>query len=267
MAHTVVANKLTVSHKGTGGYEMNSTPDVCKTRKKPVPYSVISFSADLVRGSRTVFADGGNSIAIKGSAHSRCFGDEPGLGKGVASQTVGDESTWITYSPNVFVEGKNICRLSDKMFMNNKNCICGSGGHYEVPASITDPIMRELCKVFCEARDEWHECKRTQKTGCKRPSTLAKDKVDTRLNNRNSALNRAVRSRFPNGFGAAEKTFFGSADELFEGARKIYDSNGMKKAIERQVEKLMRRKIVQQGAKMAGRAWLTLVPGLNVIST
>jgi hypothetical protein len=268
MAHTVSANTLTISHKGTGGYEMNSTPDVCLTPAGPVPvpYMILSFSKDLIRGSKTVFADGGNTIDIKGSAHSRCTGDEPGTAKGVASGTNMHESTWITYSPDVYVEGKNICRLSDKMFMNNKNCISGTGGHYEVPASVTDPIMKELCKIFCEARDEWHACK--AKGGkCPRPSTIAKGKLDNILNKPGHALNKAIARRFPGAFGAAEKTFFSTADKIFDGARKIYDKSGMQNAIKRQVEKLMKRKLIQQGAKMAGRAWLKLIPGLNIIST
>ncbi len=263
MAHTVSANGLTVSHKGTGGHEINSTPDVCRSPGAPVPYAIISFSRDLVRGSRTVFADGGNVIDCRGSAHSRCQGDEPGVGKGVISGTQLHESTWITHSPNVRVEGRNICRLSDKMYMNNRNCISGVGGHYEPPASIRDPVLRELCKVFCEARDEWHKCKKSGKTGCPRPSTIAKNKVNARLGSAGSGLSKALGSKI----GAAERTFFASADKIFEGARKIYDRSGMERAVKRQVDKLLQRKLVQQGAKMAGRAWLKLVPGLNVVST
>jgi hypothetical protein len=140
------------------------------------------------------------------------------------------------------------------------------GGHYEEPASVTDPVMRELCKIFCEARDEWHACKR--KGGkCPRASTIAKGKLDNILNKPGSALNNAIGKRFPGAFGAAEKTFFSTADKIFDGARKVYDKSGMQQAIKRQVEKLMKRKLIQQGAKMAGRAWLKLIPGLNVIST
>ncbi|CAM3270457.1 protein of unknown function [Paracoccus aminovorans] len=264
MAHTVSANGLTISHRGTGGHEVNSTPDVCRLANNvPVPFSIISFSRDLVRGTRTVLADGGNTIDCRGSAHSRCIGDEPGVNKGVISGTQLHESTWITWSPNVRVEGRNIARLSDKMFMNNRNCISGAGGHYEVPAAITDPIMRELCKVFCEARDEWHQCKRSGRTNCPRPSGLAKDKLERQLANKGSTLSRALGNRL----GAAERTFYSTADKIFEGARKIYDRSGLERAIKRQVEKLMQRKIVQKGAQMAGRAWLKLVPGLNVLST
>ena len=269
MAQTVSANGLTVSHKGTSGMEMNSTPDVCKTpignAVVPVPYMIVAKSSDLIRGTTTVFADGGNSIDHRSSAHSRCVGDAPGTLKGVASGTTLHESTWITYSPNVYVQGKNISRLSDKMFMNNKNCISGVGGHYEVPSSVVDPIMRELCKVFCETRKEWHDCRRSG-AKCKKPSTIAEGKVNKRLNNASSALNKAVKSRFPKGFGAAEKMFFAPADAIFDGARKIYDKSGTKRAIERQVKKLLKKGLIKKGAKMAATSWMKLVPGLNIIS-
>lgn len=267
MKPTVAANALSISHKGTGGFETNSTPDVCLTPSGPVPvpYKIISFSKDLVRGSRTVFADGGNPIAVRGSAHTPCRGDEPGTAKGVASGTNVHESTWITYSPNVYIEGRNICRLSDKMFMNNRNCVSGTGGHYEPPASINDPVMRELCKIFCETRKEWHDCKKSGRSGCPRPSTIAKRKTEASLGR--GPLSRAVRSRYgANAIGAAEKAFFTAADEFLDGARKIYDESAMRRAIERKVRQFARRRAVRQGAKLAARSWMKFVPILNVAS-
>lgn len=149
MTVTVAVNGLTLAHKGSGGYERSSAPDVCRSPGAPVPYQIISFNRDLIRGSQSVAADGGHPIDIYGSAHSRCFGDEPGRGKGVISQTVGDESTWITHSPNVFIEGRAAERLSDKMFMNNRNTISGTGGNWEPTLKTSDEILMELCKVFC----------------------------------------------------------------------------------------------------------------------
>lgn len=272
MPQTIIANGMTVSHKGTAGYEMNSTPDVCKTpvgsTVVPVPYMIVGKSSDLIRGTKTVFADGGNPIDHKDSAHSKCVGDAAGTLKGIASGTILDESTWITYSPNVYVEGKNIARLGDKMFMNKKNCICGTGAHYEPPASVTDPIMRELCKVFCEARKEWHDCKRNPKRkSCPRPSSIAEGKVNKKLNTPGSKLNKAVKSKFPKGFGAAEKMFFAPSDKIFDGARKIYSQNGLKKALNNKLEKLVKKGIIKKGKKMAAKSWMKIVPGLNVIST
>lgn len=152
MTVTITANGLTISHKGSGGFETNSAPDVCKTPPKPlpIPYSIISYSKDIVRGSVTVLADGGNSIDIEGSAHTPCTGDEPGSVGGVVSGTNVHESTWITFSPNVFVEGKSVCRQTDKMYMNNRNTISGTGGNWEPTLKTSDKVLEELCKIFCK---------------------------------------------------------------------------------------------------------------------
>jgi len=85
------------------------------------------MSSDLKKGSKKVKFDGGNSAAIKGSEFSRCSGDEAGTAGGVKSSTNMKEATWILYSFDVKIEGKNACRLSDKMMMNHGNTACLSG--------------------------------------------------------------------------------------------------------------------------------------------
>gem|GEM_PF-4352430 len=82
---------------------------------------------DLVDGSTTVDADGGNSIAIKGCKFSKSIGDEPGTDKGVSSGTQLDEAKFISFSPDVTVEGQPVARLSDKMLMNKENSACMGG--------------------------------------------------------------------------------------------------------------------------------------------
>lgn len=202
-----------------------------------------------MRGTTSVFADGGNTIDFKGSTHSKYTGDEPEVKKGVISGTQLHESTWITWSPNVRAEGRNVARLSDKMYMNNKNCISGAGGHYEVPASIKDPIMRELCKIFCETRDELHKCKKSG-AKCDKPSKTAQGEVDKALKGKGSGLTKALGKKV----GAAERAFFSSADELFKGARKIYDKSGMERAIKRQVEKIVARSCWRKAPRWQGAA-------------
>lgn len=123
--------------------------------------------------------------------------------------------------------------------------------------------MRELCRIVCEAREEWHNYKHGGGTNCKRPSQLAKGKLDARLGSSRSALNRALGGNA----GFAEKAFFASSDPIFEGARKIYDRSGLERAVKRQIEKLFRNKVIEKGAKMAARSWMKLVPGLNILST
>ena len=156
MGVSIKINGLTIAHKGSGGYEQNSAPDVCKTppHPVPVPYTIVSFNADLSGGSETVRPDGGHAIDIRGSVHTTCKGDEAGSAGGVMSGTNVSKSSWITYSPNVSIEGKNVCRQSDKMFMNNKNTISGTGGNWEPTLQTSDPVLAALCKVFCRINND-----------------------------------------------------------------------------------------------------------------
>lgn len=119
-------------HKGSMGVAKCTVPDVCKTPSPggpvPVPYPVIvSMSSDLAKGTKTVKVDGSNPAAVKGSEFSRCTGDEPGTAGGVKSSTNMKEATWLLYSFDVKMDGKNACRLSDKMMMNHGNTVCLAG--------------------------------------------------------------------------------------------------------------------------------------------
>ena len=121
MSVTVIVNSLTLCHKSSNGTGIATIPDVCKTPSPggpvPLPYPNIAVSADLAKGTKTVKADGGNMCANKGSELSRSTGDEPGTAGGVKSSTSMKEATWMLYSFDVMLEGKNACRLTDKMFM------------------------------------------------------------------------------------------------------------------------------------------------------
>ncbi|GBC62133.1 hypothetical protein DENIS_3096 [Desulfonema ishimotonii] len=119
-------------HKGSNGFAKNTLPDVCKTPSPsgpvPVPYPVIiSRSADLKKGTKTVKVDGKKMAAVKGSQFSRCTGDEPGTAGGIKSGTNMKEATWLLYSFDVKLDGKNACRLGDKMMMNHGNTACLAG--------------------------------------------------------------------------------------------------------------------------------------------
>ena len=113
----------------------------------PVPYVNVSYISTLHKGTETVHADGGNMIAIKGSEQSSSIGDEPGVGLGVKSGTQLHRATWLSWSPDVFMEGQPVNRLTDKMLMNNGNTVC-LAGHW-------DPLIKgekgkDLCKEACE---------------------------------------------------------------------------------------------------------------------
>jgi hypothetical protein len=144
---TINVDRLSLCHRGSGGRIRNTIPDVCRSPSVPVPYSIMSFSRDLEQGSRTVFADGGHSIAIRGSRFSRCIGDEPGVGKGVASSTQLHEARWLTWSFTVFIEGRNACRLTDKMTMNKANC--ASLGGLDQPPLPPGSERVIICAAIC----------------------------------------------------------------------------------------------------------------------
>lgn len=121
-----------LAHKGCMGIAKSTLPDVCKTPSPggpiPIPYPIIvSMANSLKKGTKKVKVDGGQSAAIKGSEFSRCSGDEPGTPGGIKSSTNMKEATWILYSFDVKIEGKNACRLSDKMMMNHGNTACLNG--------------------------------------------------------------------------------------------------------------------------------------------
>lgn len=153
MAFTIHVNGRSNSlvHKGSLGIAKSTLPDVCKTPSPggpvPIPYPVIvSMSSDLKKGTKTVKVEGKKSAAIKGSEFSRCTGDEPGTAGGVKSSTNMKEATWILYSFDVKLEGKNACRLSDKMMMNHGNTVCLAGaGDTDVDPNTKDE--KEKCPV------------------------------------------------------------------------------------------------------------------------
>ena len=128
MGVTINANGLSIVHKGSGGEANVASPDVCLTTVGvpvvPIPYENNAKSSDLAGGSTTVTADGGNSIALKGSTFSKSTGDADGDTKGVSSGTIEAEAKFTSASPSVIIEGIGVARLSDQMTMNEANTTC-----------------------------------------------------------------------------------------------------------------------------------------------
>jgi hypothetical protein len=154
---TVKVNGTTNSlvHKGSNGISTATIPDVCKTPSPggpvPIPYPNISQSNTLANGTTTVKADGGMMIAIKGSEFSLSNGDNAGTAGGVKSSTFMKESTWILYSFDVKMDGKNACRLTDKKFQNHENTA-------DLAGTIQDPkTVAELETMLCQI---WAKCER-----------------------------------------------------------------------------------------------------------
>lgn len=160
MASTVKVNGLLNSlvHKGSGGQSIATLPDVCKTPSPggpvPIPYPNITQSATLAKGTTTVKADGGMMIANKGSEFSLSNGDNAGVAGGVKSSTFMKESTWILYSFDVKMDGKNACRFTDKKFQNHENTV-DAQGELQPPKPIPPALPKELkCGEFGQYGDQ-----------------------------------------------------------------------------------------------------------------
>jgi hypothetical protein len=153
---TININGLTLCHRGSGGISDNTLPNVCKTPSNgiPVPFQNEAYSSDLVGGTTSVHADGGNMIANYGSQFSKSVFDEGGSLGGVVSGTHLAEADWITHSFDVFFESKAACRLTDKLFMNHRNTVNMAGlKQRDLPPS-DQSFLDELCRMACECLKE-----------------------------------------------------------------------------------------------------------------
>jgi len=151
MAITININGLSLCHRGSEGVSHNTLPDVCKTPDKgiPLPYQNEAYSRDLIKGSVSVFADGGNSVAKDGSQFAKSVFDEGGSMGGIVSGTQLAETDWISHSFDVFFEGKPACRLTDKLFMNHRNTVNMAGlKQRDLPKPDQD-FFDEICQMAC----------------------------------------------------------------------------------------------------------------------
>lgn len=124
MGQTVFANGRGVDHKGSGGMSP-VFPDVCKTPTPggpvPIPYPNVGNASNASGGPTKVKVDGQMPM-VKGAKYAVTSGDEAGTaGGGVISNKIKGEAEYMLYSFDVKFEGKNVCRLGDSLFHNNKN--------------------------------------------------------------------------------------------------------------------------------------------------
>jgi hypothetical protein len=147
MRETVSINGLTLCHKNSDGFVRSTLPDVCKSPSAPVPYTNVAFAKTLADGTVTVRSNGGAMNGVLGSRFATSIGDEPGVGGGVVSGVNMSEATFISFSPNVFMEGRAVTRLTDKMLLNKGNTV-SVGGYYTGPLPAT-PLLEEICIIAC----------------------------------------------------------------------------------------------------------------------
>ncbi len=189
-------------HKGSNGVSVATIPDVCKTPSPggpvPIPYPNISQSATLAKGSKTVKADGGMMIAVKGSRFSLSNGDNAGVAGGVKSSTFMKESTWILYSFDVKIEGRNACRLTDKKFHNHENTV-NLGGEIQAPAPVPPPLTPleqaiQACKDAAKGRKRNRKRQSYQNCGVESARQIINKKTGKNLTE-DALLDSAMASR------------------------------------------------------------------------
>lgn len=257
MAVTININGLTLCHKGSGGKIQNTLPDVCKTPPNaiPKPFNITSLSKDLSNGTSSIKADGGNMAANLGSKFTTCSGNEGGSLGGVVSGTFLGESTWISYSSNVYLEGKPACRLSDKMLMNKGNCAGMAGLQQQ---SLAEQI-KVLCEIFCEIRKKGQEAKR------KNPNKRFNYSKEASDLSKSSRYESKIGRAFGKGF-ASEKTF---TTLVRKGAMSGTGRKLMSKAalVNRLTKELGEQAAKKLAKKAAGKIILKFVPFVNVVST
>jgi hypothetical protein len=191
MTVTINVNGLSLCHQGSGGVATATIPDVCKTPSPggpvPIPYPNIARSSDLAKGTRTVVADGGHSIAVKGSEFSRSQGDEPGTAGGVKSGTFTKEATWLSYSMDVKMEGRNACRLTDKMLMNHGNTACLGGMLQKLIDILKTSGEKELlCEVVCHCNKNPTPSRREGRNGHQQCVEDTLNAMDTAMGGRST---------------------------------------------------------------------------------
>jgi len=120
---TTFANSRGIAHKGSGGMSP-IFPDVCKTPTPagpvPIPYPNIGKASDTSSGPTGVTTDGQMPMT-KDAKYMMSAGDEAGSVGGVVSNKIKGPCEFMMYSFDVKFEGKNVCRLGDPLFHNDKN--------------------------------------------------------------------------------------------------------------------------------------------------
>ena len=123
MGQTTFANGRGITHKTSNGMS-TAFPDVCKTPSPagpiPIPYPNIGKSSDTSGGPKKVKTDGSMPMT-KGAKYQVSTGNEAGTAGGIISSKTKGACEFLLYSFDIKFEGKNVCRLGDPLFHNDKN--------------------------------------------------------------------------------------------------------------------------------------------------
>lgn len=128
MAGEVYANGREIACKAGGNKVIAAFPDVCLSPPTPpagpvpLPYPVSSSSVDATDGSSSVLISGQQIMLKDKSYYKKCTGDEAAtksLGQGVANHALGGKVYFVSWSPDVVVEGENVVRHLDMTTSNH----------------------------------------------------------------------------------------------------------------------------------------------------
>ena len=118
MGTKAYVNGRGISSEDSGGQSI-VFPDVCKTPSPggpiPIPYPNIGRSADADKGPKTVTVNGKMPM-VKGAQYKTSTGDEAGTARRRSDEQFHERSSeFMMYSFDVKFEGKNVCRLGDRL--------------------------------------------------------------------------------------------------------------------------------------------------------
>jgi hypothetical protein len=130
-------------------------PDVCKSPTVPVPYPIVDFCGHDENYTPSVRFTSQKAMVLRSNT-THVHGDEPGVGKGIKSGTVGDISEPIGHAPQVRAEGSPVIRHLDRFWMNKRNTVgeaifVRDTKSYEAPRD-DDPVPGSL--VMSDASPE-----------------------------------------------------------------------------------------------------------------
>lgn len=97
-------------------------PDVCRSPSVPVPYPVVDFCGHDENYTPSVRFTGQKAMVMR-SHTSHVHGDDPGVGKGVKSNTVNGICEPIGHAAQVRAEGSHVIRHLDRFYMNDRNTL------------------------------------------------------------------------------------------------------------------------------------------------
>ena len=134
------------------------SPDVCRSPEKPIPYMCWGKGDDQNNYSPDVRSNG---LVIKrqNSQFYCSYGDQPGVGLGVKSGTVGDVVDPVTSSTIVRANGIPVQRHTDRCTLNSGNC---PGEYINVKSTTTTPApdaTDEEDKAWYEEAWDWTDKK------------------------------------------------------------------------------------------------------------